>query len=100
MARVIKRVAGPLVRTAKVKLIKGVILGAGVIGKPGEIYELPKYLASEIVSYGLAAYTDEGDPLEHDETPAGVPRGVPGDEHASVTVEQPTNRDPKPKKRG
>jgi hypothetical protein len=94
-----KKLAGPLVRTVKVRILKGVTLGPGEDGEPGDIYELPKHLATELVHNRQAEYTDEGDPLKHDETPAGEPKGVPGDEYKTTTVEAPTSRDPKPKKR-
>ena len=83
------------VRTEKIKLLKGVVMGTED-GQAGEIYEVPKHLATELVSHGFAELTDEGDPLEHDETPAGE-KGVP---YATTTVEAPTSRDPKPAKRG
>ena len=94
MARV-KRMAGPPVRTAKVKLLRGVVLGAGQVGRAGEIYELPKYLATQLISSGQAELTTEGDPLQHDETPAEEKDAFP-----TVTVEKPTSRDPKPTRRG
>ena len=95
-----KKSSGPPVRTAKVKFLTGVVLGVGDIARMGDIYELPKFRCTELVHAGLAEYTTEGDPIEHDETPAGEPKGVPGDEHTVVTVEKSTERDPKPKKRG
>jgi len=94
MSRV-KRFAGPLVRTAKVKLLKGVVLGAGQVGAAGEIYEIPRHLATQLISSELAEITTEGDPLEHDETPAEEKAG-----YSTTTVESPTRRDPKPTRRG
>lgn len=94
MARV-KRVAGPLVRTVKVKLLKGVVLGAGQVGRVGEIYELPKYLATQLIGAAQAEITTDGDPLQHDETPAEEKDG-----YSTATLESPTKRDPKPTRRG
>ncbi len=91
----VKRLPGPPVRTTKLKLLKGVSLGHGQDGEEGEIYELPKYFATELVSLKLAEYTDEGDPLQHDETPPGDKDAIP-----TATIERPTSRDPKPQKRG
>jgi len=91
----VKRMTGPPVRTAKVKLLKGVVLGPGQLGRAGEIYELPKYLATQLISSGQAELTTEGDPLQHDETPAEEKDG-----YSTVTVEKPTSRDPKPTRRG
>lgn len=90
----IKKLAGPPVRTVKIKILRSVVLGPGDIGHVGEIYELPRYLATPLVSQGLAEYTDEGDPLEHDETPAEK------EQFPTTTVEKATSRDPKPQKRG
>jgi hypothetical protein len=95
MSRV-KKLVGPLVRTEKVKLLKGVVMGPGDDGKPGDIYEVPKYLATQLISHGQAELTDEGDPLEHDETPANE-KGVL---YQTATIEAPTTRDPKPARRG
>lgn len=93
----VKRLTKPApVRTAKVKFLKSVCLGGGQDAYPGEIYELPKYLASELVSNRQAEYTDEGDPSEHDDPGAAVHQ----EGYSTVTMEQPTNRDPKPKKKG
>jgi hypothetical protein len=94
----VKRLVGPLavIRTEKVKLLKGVVMGPGEDGRAGDIYELPKYLATQLIAHGQAELTDEGDPLEHDETPAAE-KGVP---YSTVTIESPTTRDPKPAKRG
>jgi hypothetical protein len=91
----VKKLKGPPVRTEKVLLLKGVILGPGQKGKAGEIYEVPKYLATQLVSSGQAELTDDGDPLAHDETPA-EDKGKFG----VATVEAPTSRDPKPLRRG
>lgn len=88
--------APPAVQVAKVKLTKGVILGPGQIGEAGEIYELPKHKATELVHSGLAEYTDEGDPAEGED--AGAEKHRQG--YETATVEEPTSRDPKPKKRG
>jgi hypothetical protein len=94
MAKV-KKLGVPPVRTMKVKLLKGVVLGAGQVGRAGEIYEVPKHLATQLVASGLAQITTEGDPLQHDETPAEEKDG-----YVMVTMERPTSRDPKPTKRG
>jgi len=92
----VKKMNGPPVRTEKVMLLKGVILGPGQRGKAGEIYEVPKYLATQLVSAGQAEITTEGDPAEHDETP-GDEKGKP---YSTATIEVPTSRDPKPARRG
>jgi hypothetical protein len=86
----------PAVRTAKVKILKGVVIGPGCDAEPGEIFEVPKYIASQFVSNGQAIYTDEGDPSEHDDP--GAAAHVAG--YSTVIVEKPTNRDPQPKKKG
>jgi hypothetical protein len=83
------------VRTAKIKLLKGVVLGPEQRGKKGEIFEVPRHFATELVSFGMAEETEDGDPLEHDETPAEEKDG-----YSTVTIEKPTVRDPKPSKRG
>src|SRR5215472_12586076 len=86
---------GPPVRTVKVKLVKGVILGPGEDGAPGDIYELPRHMATALISHGQAVATDEGDPLEHDETPAADPDTI-----RTLAIEAPTSRDPQPARRG
>jgi hypothetical protein len=96
MSRVKKIGAAPVVRTEKVKLVKGVVMGPGEDGEPGDIYEVPKHIATQLIAHGQAELTDEGDPLEHDETPAGE-KGAP---YQTATIEAPTSRDPKPAKRG
>jgi hypothetical protein len=96
MARVKKIGERPPVRTEKVKLLKGVVMGPGEDGAPGDIYELPKHIATQLISHGQAELTDEGDSLEHDETPAEE-KGQP---YSTATLEAPTTRDPKPAKRG
>jgi hypothetical protein len=93
----VKRIAEAApVRTEKVKLLKHVVMGPGEDGEPGDIYELPKHIATQLISHEQAELTDEGDPLEHDETPAGE-KGVP---YQTATIEAPTTRDPKPARRG
>lgn len=93
----VKTIKGPApAKTAKVKFLKGVILGPGQVAEKGDIYELPKHLATQLVSSGQAVYTDEGDPSEHDD--AGADAHEAG--YSTVTMEAPTNRDPKPKKKG
>jgi hypothetical protein len=92
----VKKMKGPPVRTEKVMLLKGVILGPGQRGKAGEVYEVPKYLATQLVSSGQAEITDGGDPVEHDETSAEE-KGKP---YSTATIEAPTTRDPKPARRG
>ena len=87
--------AGP-VRTAKVKLLKGVVLSAGLDGVPGEIYEVPKHFASQLVANGQAEYTDEGDPSQGDDPGAESHKAG----YETTTIEKPTARDPKPQKRG
>lgn len=52
-------------------------------------------MATPLVSQGLAEYTDEGDPLKHDETPASEKEAF-----STTKIEAPTSRDPKPAKRG
>jgi hypothetical protein len=94
MAKV-KRLAGPVVRTVKIKLLKGVVLGPGDDGNPGDIYEVPRHVATPLVFQGLAEYTTEGDPLKHDETPASEKDAFP-----TTNIEAPTSRDPRPARRG
>jgi hypothetical protein len=89
-------VAAPPARTAKVKFLKAVTLGPDQDAYKGEIYELPKYMATQFVNSGQAEYTDEGDPSEHDDPGAATHQAG----YQTVTLEQPTNRDPKPKKKG
>lgn len=91
----IKRINQPPVRTAKVKLLRGVVLGPGVIGAPGEIYEVPKYLATQLVHSGQAEYTDEGDPSDGADAGAQTHR----DGYSTVAMEAPTERDPKPRRK-
>lgn len=93
----VKKLAQPApAKTAKVKFLKSVCLGGGQDAYPGEIYELPKHVATELVSNRLAQYTDEGDPSEHDD--AGAEAHQAG--YSTVTVEPPTTRDPRPKRKG
>jgi hypothetical protein len=94
----VKRVHdGPPVHTVKVKILKGVILGPDTDAEPGDIYELPRYKATELISHGQAEETNEGDPLVHNEVIAEAkdPEAV-----RTVTLEAPTARDPRPAKRG
>jgi hypothetical protein len=91
----IKKIGQPLVRTAKVKLLKGVVLGPGEIGHEGDIYEVPKYQATELIGHGLAEYTDEGAPSENDDPGAAAHR----EGYATVTMEGVTDRDPRPKRK-
>lgn len=92
----IKKIGQAPVRTAKVKLLKGVVLGPGEIGAPGEIYELPKHIATQLVHSGQGEYTDEGDPSEGADPGAKAHR----DGYSTVTMEAPAARDPKPVRRG
>lgn len=92
----VKKIGQPAVRTAKVKLLKGVVLGPGEIGYPGEIYEVPKHLATQLVFCEQAAYTDEGDPSDGADAGAQAHR----DGYKTATVESATNRDPKPTRKG
>ncbi len=91
----IKKLGQPPVRTAKIKLLKGVVLGPGEMGKEGDIYEIPKYKATELVSHGLAEYTDEGTASENEDPGAAAHR----EGYSTATIEAATDRDPKPKKR-
>lgn len=86
--------SGP-VRTAKIKLLKGVCIAGGEDGIAGDIYEVPKHQATELVSHNLAAYTDEGEASEGED--AGAEAHGQGYETATI---EPTNRDFKPKKKG
>lgn len=90
----VKKIAGRVVHTVKIKLLKGVIMGPGHDGVAGDIYEIARYKATELVSHGLAEYTTEGDPLKHDETPASEK-----DDFPTTKIDAPTSRDPKPAKR-
>lgn len=94
---IVKQIRPPAApRTAKVKLLKGVCMGPGQDGAPGEIYEIPKHVATMLVSNGQAEYTDEGD--DSDGNDAGAASHAQG--YETVTVESPSNRDPRPKKKG
>jgi hypothetical protein len=74
MAKV-KRIGTPApVRTEKVRLLKHVVMGPGDDAEVGDIYEVPKHIATQLIAHGHAELTDEGDPLEHDETPRGGKR--------------------------
>lgn len=95
MVRVKKMPAGPPVHTVKVKLLKGVVMGPNEYGVAGDIYEVPKHFATELISSNRAVPTDEGDPLQHNEMPPSSP-----DEIATTKIETPTSRDPKPARRG
>jgi hypothetical protein len=90
-----KKMSGPPVHTVKLKFRTGVVLDYGYVAQAGDIYEVPKHMATELVSNGMAEYTDEGDPLEHDET-----GDADKDKFPTTTIEKPTSRDPKPAKRG
>jgi len=95
----------PAVRTAKVKILKGVVIGPGCDAEPGEIFEVPKHIASQFVSNGQAEYTDEGEASEHDDQGAAMHRegyqvATPGGSTKLATLEPATDRDPKPKKKG
>lgn len=93
----VKKINAPApIRTAKVKFVKPVTLGLEQDAFVGDIYELPKHMATQFVNSGFAQYTDEGDPSEHDDLGAAAHN----EGYSTVTVEQPTNRDPKPKKKG
>lgn len=92
----VKRIALPKVRTAKIKILKGVCIAPGEDAARGDIYEVPKHVASALVANRQAEYTDEGDPSEGDDPGAAAHN----EGYSTVTIEQPTNRDPKPKKKG
>jgi hypothetical protein len=96
MQQIRKMAPPPPVRTAKVKFLKAVTLGQNQDAMPGDIFELPKYMATEFVSSGFAEYTDEGDRSEHDDPGADAHR----ESYQTATLEPPTSRDPKPKKKG
>src|SRR5690349_9433988 len=96
MARVKKISPVAPVRTEKVKLLKHVVMDVGDDGVPGDIYEVPKHIATQLISHGQAELTDEGEPSEHDETPAEEK----GQTYQTTTIEAPTSRDPKPERRG
>ena len=85
----------PPAKTAKVKFKKAIVLGHGEVAHVDDIYELPKHKATEFVNNGQAEYTDEGDESEGDD--AGAAKH--GEGYSTVTVEQPTKRDPRPKKK-
>jgi hypothetical protein len=92
----VRKLSRTPIKTAKVKMLSGTVLGPGQVGRVGEIYELPKHLATQLVNMGQAEYTDEGDPSEHDDAGAKANK----DGYDVVTVEKPDSRDPKPKRRG
>ena len=92
----VHRIVQPPTHVAKVMLLRGVVLGPGQIGSPGEIYELPKHLATQLVTTGQAEYTDAGDPAEGYDPGADAHRAG----YSTVTVEGATDRDPKPKRKG
>jgi len=95
MPLTVKQINQPLVKTAKVLLLKGVVLAPGQVGRAGEIYELPKHMATQLVANRQAEYTDAGAPSEHDDAGAVAHK----DGYDTVTVEAPTERDPKPKRK-
>jgi hypothetical protein len=95
--RVKQLAEGPPVHTVKVKLLKGVILGHNEDGEPGDIYELPRHKATELISHGQAIETDEGDELVHNEVTAEM---SDPDAIRTLTIEKPIARDPRPAKRG
>jgi hypothetical protein len=76
-------------------LLKGVVMGPGQIGQPGEIYEVPKHMATQLVSNGQAEYTDAGDPADGYDPGADAHKAGYG----IATLEAATDRDPKPKKK-
>ncbi len=72
----------PKEKIATVRILAGVFL-PGVEAQAGEVYELPRHMARELVGHGLA------ETIEIPEDP---------DEIGVVQVDAPTNRDPKPKR--
>jgi hypothetical protein len=68
----------------KIKIKSGVIIN-GKDANPGEVWEVPRYLAQQFCGNGLAEpYVAEG------ETP-------PKEENYGVRIETPDNRDPAPR---
>ena len=77
--------ATPAQKPTKVKILSGVTIGPGLIGKAGEVWSLPQADALILIGHGLAEkFSEEGD--------------APDPETIGVQMAERTDRDPKPQK--
>jgi len=74
------------VKTQKVRILRAVVLAPHVVGEEGEVYEVPRWMANELVGYGRAERVLDEEEIADPET------------LVTTTLETPTSRDPKPKK--
>jgi len=74
------------VKTQKIRILRAVVLAPNLVGEAGEVYEVPRWMANELVGYGRAERVQDGEEIADPET------------LVTTTMETSTNRDPKPKK--
>jgi len=80
-----KRLIGNETKVDKVRFTSGVIVAPHVVAEPGEVFEVPRWMAQQFVGMGQAEFVDL----------------VPAPEAlTTASIETPTNRDPKVKKVG
>ncbi len=70
------------VKLATIRILSGVILAPGVHAEAGEVYEVPRHMATMLAAYGQAEIVDQDAPEEY-----------------GIRIEKPTSRDPKPKRK-
>ena len=86
----VKKLKDAVTKTSRVRIRRGVILAPGVEAVEGDVFDLPQWMANQLVGHGQAERVqDEGSPAPDAPETLTV-----------AAIETATANDPKPKKVG
>ena len=80
-----KTLVGNPAKVDRVRILKGFVVAPHVNAEPGEVFEVPRWMAQQFVGMGQAEFVGDA--------PSPEPL-------TTATLDALTNRDPKPKKVG
>ena len=86
----VKKLKDAVTKTSRVRILSGVILAPGVEAVAGDVFDLPQWMANQLVGHGQAERVRED----------GSPAPDAPETLTVATIETATASDPKPKKVG
>jgi hypothetical protein len=86
----VKKLKDAVTKTSRVRITRGVILAPGVEAIEGDVFDLPLWLANQLVGHGQAERVQED----------GSPASDAPETLTVATIETATASDPRPKKVG
>jgi hypothetical protein len=84
----VKKLKDAVTKTRRVRILSGVILAPGVEAVAGDVFDLPQWMANQLVGHGQAERVQED----------GGPAPDAPETLTVATIETATASDPKPKK--